>query len=183
MFSLLTPCPGYLVCNIQKKNPAQPCWKMATERKCHAKKFNFHRPFVYQVPFPVNLFRSPESRADSSSDHLSPSSPTAKIVSPSNDSRWSGGPFAGFGGTGESPLLAPFGVRRSGGERASSSPSNELAMELISNPSSSCASYSRSQTHGKGDKEVGPQTSSLIANLLLFAVGRQRYAMNDTLNK
>lgn len=98
-----------------------------------------------QVSLPVNLLCSDEFRGESSSsDHLSPSSPTAKMVSPSSDSRGltGGAVGAGFGGIGDASLAAlPFGTGvRSPGIRPSSSSSSESAIDLISKPSSSCAS-------------------------------------------
>jgi hypothetical protein len=95
-------------------------------------------------PFPVSLFLSPEFLGlSSSSDHLSPSSPTANIVSPSSDSRGigEGTEFDGFGvGLGDRPRPAvPLGTGvRSSGVLPSSS-SSESARERISKPSSSCA--------------------------------------------
>ena len=58
------------------------------------RKYSIRKPELlpdqpYQSFFPVNLLCSAEFRGDSSSsDHLSPSSPTANMVSPSNDCRW-----------------------------------------------------------------------------------------------
>lgn len=89
----------------------------------------------------VSLVLSCECLGDSSSsDHLSASSPTAKIVSPSNDCRGSRFSLTGFGGIGDkAPLLPPpLGLWRSG-DRASSS-SREPPKDAISKPSSSCAS-------------------------------------------
>ena len=57
---------------------------------------------LIQEVCPVNLAFSVEFRGDSSSDHLSWSSPTAKIVSPSNDGLPGAFSLTGFGGTGES---------------------------------------------------------------------------------
>jgi hypothetical protein len=95
------------------------------------------------VSFPVSLFLSSEFLGlSSSSDHLSPSSPTAKIVSPSKDSLGLGEGIlcAGFGGgLGERPrFVDPLGtgVLFSSGVRPSSS-SRESARERISKPSSS----------------------------------------------
>ena len=87
------------------------------------------------VFLPVNLFRSAELPGDSSSsDHLSASSPTANIVSPSSDCRAGWLSFTGLGGTGERGPPS----RTASGERASSS-SSEPPKEAISKPSSSCA--------------------------------------------
>ena len=58
------------------------------------RKYSLRKPELlpnhpHQSFFPVNLLCSAEFRGDSSSsDHLSPSSPTANMVSPSNDCRW-----------------------------------------------------------------------------------------------
>lgn len=89
--------------------------------------------------FPVNFCLSEEFRGDSSSDHLSPSSPTAKMVSPSNEGLGRLSSFIGLGGTGDSVPGPPLSVR-SPGDRASSS-SREPPNEAISKPSSSCASW------------------------------------------
>jgi len=83
----------------------------------------------------VSLVLSAELRGDSSSsDHLSPSSPTAKIVSPSSDCLGGWLSIIGFGGTGDSCPLAPSYM--SSGDRASSS-SREPPKDAISKPSSS----------------------------------------------
>ena len=86
---------------------------------------------------PVNFSFSSEFLGDSSSESLSISSPTAKIVSPSSECRGAGAPsLIGFGGTGERAPLADCG-----GDRASSS-SSDPPKDAISKPSSSCASCS-----------------------------------------
>lgn len=54
-------------------------------------RFETETNFPSQELLPVSLFLSSEFLGlSSSSDHLSPSSPTAKIVSPSSDSRGRG---------------------------------------------------------------------------------------------
>ena len=88
---------------------------------------------TYQTSLPVNLVFSVELRGDSSSsDHLSASSPTANIVSPSKDCRVGWFSFTGLGGIGERPPASSV----ASGERASSS-SSEPPKEAISKPSSS----------------------------------------------
>ena len=97
-------------------------------RKINSAHVNIRHSFLL-----VNFCLSSEFLGESSSsDHLSPSSPTAKIVSPSSE--WRGGwlSLTGFGGSGEREPL-PLGI----GERASSSSSREPPKEAISKPSSS----------------------------------------------
>lgn len=102
----------------------------------------------HQSLFPVNPFRS--SSSPSLSLHLSPSSPTAKMVSPSRLSLGSGVGLVGIGaGKGlasrlllEASRLLPRGASYAGGlgvPSSSSSSSKLLRTEAISKPSSSCA--------------------------------------------
>jgi hypothetical protein len=123
----ITPTPTtWLPINIDTK---------MTKRGC----FEANTIIPLYESLPVSRFLSPEFLGlSSSSDHLSPSSPTAKIVSPSRDSRGRGDGFGGGFGDRPRPLvLLGTGVRSSGVLPSSSS--RESASERISKPSSSCA--------------------------------------------
>lgn len=124
---------------------------------------------------PVNFCFSSECRGLSSSLHRSPSSPTAKIVSPSNELRCAfeapeaptpAPSLTGFGGTGlkspfplaplAPPPTPPFTISSLVGLLASSSSRLPPKLPMSNPPSSSCA------------------ISSLIANRRLLAVGLHR---------
>lgn len=112
-----------------------PYYCMGHKEKC----FKVVTEELAQESLPVSLFLSPEFLGlSSSSDHLSPSSPTAKIVSPSSDSRGRGDGFGG--GFGDKPRsVVPLGTGVRSSVVLPSSSSRESASERISKPSSSCA--------------------------------------------
>lgn len=120
------------------------------ENQAERKPIEKTRPAHY-ASLRINLSLSVELRGDSSSDHLSPSSPTAKIVSPSREGR-----CCGAGGTGLDALCEGYSCCPSTGLWSElpgvASSSKELVNERISNPSSSCANceiLASSQTKSK----------------------------------
>lgn len=107
--------------------------------ECKTKRKGQANDTDYSASLLIRPFLSLEFRGDSSSENLSPSSPTANIVSPSRDGRCRREGSACFGGAaGDWALGSSSGILLSELCGVASS-SMELAKERISKSSSSCA--------------------------------------------